>query len=125
MEEFQHLNYKLTIMRMQRSAKNRRNLRRHLVEHDSLTVATEGCQFCEHEKGVMEPDTPKERETFLRDMEEGSGMIERARKILLGRFATSAGQGMAGAATVYVYVHPCPVHVFWLWFSGRWGCLLA
>lgn len=46
-------------------------------------------------------------------------MIERVRKFLHGRVATSAGQSMAGAATVYVCVHPCPQHlamalVFWV-----------
>jgi hypothetical protein len=46
-------------------------------------------------------------------------MIERVRKFLHGRVATSAGQGMAGAATVHVCVHPCPEHlamalVFWV-----------
>jgi hypothetical protein len=46
-------------------------------------------------------------------------MIERIRKFFYGRVATSAGQTMAGAATVHVCVHPCPEHlamalVFWV-----------
>lgn len=46
-------------------------------------------------------------------------MIERIRNFFHGRMATSASQGMAGAATVHVCVHPCPEHialavVFWV-----------
>ena len=38
-------------------------------------------------------------------------MIQRVRNFLHGRVATSAGQGMAGAATVHLCVHPCPEHL--------------
>jgi hypothetical protein len=48
-------------------------------------------------------------------------MIGRIKAFLHGRVATSAGQGMAGAATVHVCVHPCPEHLAlaaFFWIAG-------
>lgn len=48
-------------------------------------------------------------------------MIGRIKAFIHGRVATSAAQGMAGAATIHVCVHPCPEHLVlaaFFWGAG-------
>lgn len=52
-------------------------------------------------------------------------MIERIRNFLQSRVATGAGQGMAGAATVHVCVHPCPEHLALAAFFWALGLVLT
>lgn len=54
MSDFKHLNFKLTLMRMQRSATNRRKLEVHAEEHHKLhpdVYEALDCAFCKFENG--------------------------------------------------------------------------